>query len=251
METAKNRFIVNALFKNWQAEACLEWEHPHQDAPEDEGTADGIADDALAIDLELQLSDLIGADNICGAEIGGPDYTPHRYHLAFGIDDNFFAGFHYQIAVREDVRNARTESGAQLSGPGGSALAVELGLGIQAGQVGQGSGGLGDATSRGDGTFQAGLALGFGGALDDRGSLVGHQNRDKVVDLAGAEVAGKAGISRCGRPKGSGGCFRRILLATYGVVNVLIERAGLGNLLLFAPGDCQGREGRDQDKRVI
>src|ERR1017187_5755264 len=151
-------------------------------------------------------------------------HAAHRDGLALRVDIDVLGGFHQHGAIGQHGRHARRERGGDHHAAAGRALAVELRVAGDAGQVSPRARRFGNAGEGGYRVRGAGAAPRFGGARDHRGSVLHHQNGDQVVDLAGSQVARRVGQTRTRHPDPAGSGGRSIRRAGAGVGHEAIER---------------------------
>src|SRR5580698_6299804 len=82
-------------------------EDPHQESIQSIRAADGIANDAFAVQLDFHLSQPIGRHGIVVGEVGGAHDTAHHDHLRFRVNLNALGAFENQISVGEHMRDSR------------------------------------------------------------------------------------------------------------------------------------------------
>ena len=97
-----------------------------QDTIEQVRPANSIIDDAAAIDLQLHLRDIIRKNKVAGGKISLAGRRRAESRSDFRSSRAPFCSLHHQIAVRENIRYARGQSGGESRLAAGGAFAVKL-----------------------------------------------------------------------------------------------------------------------------
>ena len=84
-----------------------------------------IAHNALAVQQNIHLRKTAGLHRVIARQIGWAYDAAHRNGLRFRINLDVFGPFQHQIAVGQDLRNARAHSGGQRRGARGCAVAFQ------------------------------------------------------------------------------------------------------------------------------
>ncbi len=106
-------------------------------------------------------------DGVGRNQIHGPDHASHRDHLILGTHLHALGSFDHQVAVGQHVGYASAQIGGEDRAPAGLAGSLQLGLCVGAEEIGQGSGGFGDAGELRDVALGGGLPLGLYIAISD------------------------------------------------------------------------------------
>src|SRR6185437_658956 len=167
--------------------------------------AGGVADDALALQLDLQVADLGREHGVVGGDVGGADDAVDDEGLLLVVHLDGAHGLNHEIAIGQQVHDAAGEAGGEGGGGGGGGGAFEIGLGVGRDQGLELAGRGQVAEEAAEAGVGVELALGLHGA--GAGGLRGLDDvdGDEVVDVLGFEVAGEVGVARAGRPQAAGG----------------------------------------------